>query len=91
MAPRGLVGVRRWTAGEQASARVAEAQSGAREHSDGQRQASAPCTARAPRSGLLADAGGGHGLTAMRERAQRAGGTARADRGGWLVELEVPE
>ena len=27
---------------------------------------------------LLADAGGGHGLTAMRERATRAGGTARA-------------
>ena len=46
----------------------------------------------APRSGLLADAGGGHGLTAMRERAQRAGGTARAGptADGWLVELEVP-
>jgi signal transduction histidine kinase len=44
------------------------------------------------RSGLLADAGGGHGLTAMRERAQRAGGTARAGptADGWLVELEVP-
>jgi signal transduction histidine kinase len=41
---------------------------------------------------LLADAGGGHGLTAMRERAQRAGGTARAGptADGWLVELEVP-
>jgi len=41
---------------------------------------------------LLAEAGGGHGLTAMRERATRAGGTARArpTAGGWLVELEVP-
>ena len=45
-----------------------------------------------PRSALLADAGGGHGLTAMRERAQRAGGAARAGptADGWLVELEVP-
>jgi signal transduction histidine kinase len=44
------------------------------------------------RPGLLADAGGGHGLTAMRERVQRAGGTARAGptADGWLVELEVP-
>jgi signal transduction histidine kinase len=42
--------------------------------------------------GLLADAGGGHGLEAMRARAQRAGGTARSGPhdGGWLVELEVP-
>ncbi len=49
-------------------------------------------TAPAARPGLLAGAGGGHGLTAMRERAQRAGGTARAGPvpGGWLVELEVP-
>ena len=41
---------------------------------------------------VLADAGGGHGLAAMRERAQRAGGTARAGptADGWLVELEVP-
>ncbi len=41
---------------------------------------------------VLADAGGGHGLTAMRERTQRAGGTARAGptADGWLVELEVP-
>jgi hypothetical protein len=41
---------------------------------------------------LLAEAGGGHGLTAMRERAARAGGTARAGptAEGWLVELEVP-
>ena len=41
---------------------------------------------------LLADAGGGHGLAAMRERTQRAGGTARAGptASGWLVELEVP-
>jgi signal transduction histidine kinase len=45
-----------------------------------------------PRSPVLADAGGGHGLAAMRERAQRAGGTARAgpSADGWLVELEVP-
>ena len=56
-----------------------------------------PCAARPgpatePGSALLADAGGGHGLTAMRERAQRAGGTARAGptADGWLVELEVP-
>jgi signal transduction histidine kinase len=56
-----------------------------------------PCAARPgpaaePGSPLLADAGGGHGLTAMRERAQRAGGTARAGptAGGWRVELEVP-
>lgn len=37
-------------------------------------------------------AGGGYGLTAMRERAGRAGGTARAGPTGegWLVELEVP-
>jgi signal transduction histidine kinase len=41
---------------------------------------------------LLAEAGGGHGLTAMRERAARAGGTARAGptADGWLAELEVP-
>jgi signal transduction histidine kinase len=41
---------------------------------------------------LLAEAGGGHGLTAMRERAARAGGSARAGptTDGWLVELEVP-
>ena len=51
-----------------------------------------PGTALAPRPGLLAGAGGGHGLTAMRERAQRVGGTARAGPtiDGWLVELEVP-
>ncbi len=56
-----------------------------------------PCAARPgpatePGAALLADAGGGHGLTAMRERAQRAGGTARAGptAGGWRVELEVP-
>jgi signal transduction histidine kinase len=43
-------------------------------------------------AGLLASAGGGHGLVAMRARAERAGGTARIGphRGGWLVELEVP-
>ena len=41
---------------------------------------------------LLAEAGGGHGLASMRERAQRAGGTARAGptADGWLVQLEVP-
>jgi signal transduction histidine kinase len=41
---------------------------------------------------MLAKAGGGHGLTAMRERAARAGGSARAGptADGWLVELEVP-
>jgi signal transduction histidine kinase len=51
-----------------------------------------PGTAPPARPGLLADAGGGHGLTAMRERARRTGGTARAGptAGGWLVELEVP-
>ena len=38
------------------------------------------------------EAGGGHGMAVMRERAARAGGTARAGptAGGWLVELEVP-
>jgi signal transduction histidine kinase len=42
--------------------------------------------------GLLAAAGGGQGLAAMRERAQRAGGIARSGPhdGGWLVEVEVP-
>jgi signal transduction histidine kinase len=51
-----------------------------------------PGQARASRPAVLADAGGGHGLTAMRERARRAGGTARAGptADGWLVELEVP-
>jgi len=45
-----------------------------------------------PAADLLAGAGGGHGLAAMRERTQRAGGSARAGptAGGWLVELEVP-
>jgi signal transduction histidine kinase len=45
-----------------------------------------------PRPDLLAGAGSGHGLAAMRERVQRAGGTARAGptADGWLVELEVP-
>jgi hypothetical protein len=45
-----------------------------------------------PRPAPLAGAGGGHGLAAMRERAQRAGGTARAGptADGWLVELQVP-
>ena len=51
-----------------------------------------PGPAAEPGSSILADAGGGHGLTAMRERAQRAGGTARAGptADGWRVELEVP-
>ena len=51
-----------------------------------------PSLAAEPGSPVLADAGGGHGLTAMRERAQQAGGTARAGPtvDGWLVELEVP-
>ena len=46
-----------------------------------------------PQTDLLVGAGGGHGLTAMRERIQRVGGTARAgptSDDGWLVELEVP-
>jgi signal transduction histidine kinase len=49
-------------------------------------------TATDPGPGLLAGAGGGHGLAAMRERAERAGGTARSGPhdGGWLVEVEVP-
>jgi signal transduction histidine kinase len=52
----------------------------------------APGPAAEPGSSILADAGGGHGLTAMCERAQRAGGTARAGptADGWRVELEVP-
>ena len=47
---------------------------------------------RAPQATILAGAGGGHGLTAMRERAARVGGTARAGptADGWRVELEVP-
>ncbi len=54
--------------------------------------AASPGPAAEPGSALLADAGGGQGLTAMRERAQRAGGTARAGptADGWRVELEVP-
>jgi signal transduction histidine kinase len=54
--------------------------------------AAAPSAAADPRPDLLADAGGGHGLEAMRERVQRAGGTARAGptADGWRVELEVP-
>jgi signal transduction histidine kinase len=45
-----------------------------------------------PQTTILADAGGGHGLTAMRERAARAGGAVRAGptNDGWRVELEVP-
>jgi signal transduction histidine kinase len=49
-------------------------------------------TGAAPGGSVLASAGGGHGLTAMRERATRAGGTAKAGPapGGWLVEMEIP-
>ena len=49
-------------------------------------------TAAEPGPSPLEGAGGGHGLTAMRERLQRAGGTARAGPAadGWRVELEVP-
>jgi signal transduction histidine kinase len=45
-----------------------------------------------PQTTILADAGGGHGLTAMRERTARAGGAVRAGPtdDGWRVELEVP-
>ncbi len=49
--------------------------------------------AGAPQAGEILDgAGGGHGLTAMHERAARVGGTARAGptADGWRVELEVP-
>jgi signal transduction histidine kinase len=51
-----------------------------------------PGPAAEPGSSILAGAGGEHGLTAMRERAQRAGGTARAGptADGWRVEVEVP-
>jgi signal transduction histidine kinase len=49
-------------------------------------------TGAGPGAGVLASAGGGHGLTAMRERATRAGGTAWAGPApdGWLVEVEIP-
>jgi signal transduction histidine kinase len=58
----------------------------------GSRSLAQPSAVGESRPVLLADAGGGHGLDAMRERAQRAGGTARAGptADGWLVELEVP-
>jgi signal transduction histidine kinase len=69
-----------------ASAGAAEADAGAAGAAAG---AEAGESAGGP---LLAETGGGHGLTAMRERAARAGGTARAGptADGWLVELEVP-
>jgi signal transduction histidine kinase len=57
------------------------------------RASGGPASGTAPTANpLLAEAGGGHGLTAMRERATRAGGSARAGptADGWLVELEVP-
>jgi signal transduction histidine kinase len=40
----------------------------------------------------LADAGGGRGLAGMRERLERAGGSAHAGptSDGWRVELDVP-
>jgi len=48
--------------------------------------------AAGPGTELLTSAGGGHGLASMRERAERAGGSARSGphHGGWLVELEIP-
>jgi len=51
-----------------------------------------PGAASPPQPAPLAGVGGGHGLTAMHERAQRAGGAVRAGptADGWLVELEVP-
>jgi signal transduction histidine kinase len=55
--------------------------------------AGGPRTNQASQANLLTDVGGGHGLAAMRERIQRAGGTAQAGPtagDGWLVELEVP-
>ena len=49
-------------------------------------------TSGGPRTTILADAGGGHGLTAMREPSRPAGGAVGAGptAGGWRVELEVP-
>ena len=40
----------------------------------------------------LADAGGGYGLTGLRERAELAGGTFRAgpDGDGWRVDVRIP-
>ena len=57
----------------------------------GSRSPAEPGAVGESRPVLLAEAGGGHGLAAMRERAQRAGGTARAGptADGWLVEVEV--
>jgi signal transduction histidine kinase len=45
-----------------------------------------------PSAPALPDAGGGRGLEGMRERIERAGGTARAgaSQDGWRVDLEVP-
>jgi signal transduction histidine kinase len=59
---------------------------------DHARRPEATGSAAQPRASLVAEAGGGHGLAAMRERARRAGGTARAGptADGWRVELEVP-
>jgi signal transduction histidine kinase len=58
----------------------------------GSRSPAEPDAVGESRPTLLTEVGGGHGLAAMRERAQRAGGTARAGptADGWLVELEVP-
>jgi signal transduction histidine kinase len=63
---------------------------------DGTRPRGGRGSGAAPATGepepVLAGAGGGHGLAAMRERLQRVGGSARAGPSGdgWLVELEVP-
>jgi signal transduction histidine kinase len=53
---------------------------------------SGPAAAAGRDAGPLAGVGGGQGLTAMRARAERAGGSARGGPrdGGWRVELEVP-
>jgi signal transduction histidine kinase len=51
-----------------------------------------PHAAAAPIAEGLKDVGGGRGLAGLRERLERAGGSARAGptEGGWRVELMVP-
>jgi signal transduction histidine kinase len=81
------------TGGSGASAGVIEADTGMAGGDAGTARASgADAEAAEADRTLLAEAGGGHGLTAMRERTVRAGGAARAGptADGWLVELEVP-